>query len=333
MKAAGIALIFLALATLPAQAALTLCNRTSYILYAATAAVKSPGSETRGWTRIVPGDCQKARPENLGAQNYLVYARSSLAYSGPSRAWGGNFPLCVKDVNFNQKQSVTQPYCTDADTFALPFAPVDTEGRANWTMTLNEAPSYSSSTAAQLAGVKRLLIDNGYKIGAIDAQPSKSTGAALASFRSRMHFPPQAGNAELFDALETEALKTNAPAGYTICNDTTAGFLAALGEASGKGLSRGWWTVQPGACARAITTPLHSDAIYLLVQRKGGATLVSGTDRFCVVPQVFDIQGRAACTSRGYQEAGFARTITSARIGYIAHVGETGLVTPPPLAR
>lgn len=331
MKAACAALVFLALASLPAQAALTLCNRTSYILYAATAAVKSPGSEIRGWTRIVPGVCQKARAEDLGTQNYLVYARSSLSYSGPSHAWGGNFPLCVKDTNFDLKQSVTQPYCTDADTFALPFAPLDTEGRRNWTMTFDEKPPYASLTAAQLVGVKRLLAGNGYKIGAIDPNANALTGAALADFRKRMHFSPQAGNAELFDALETEALKTSAPAGYTICNDTTASFLAALGDAAGKGISRGWWTVQPGACARAITTPLHSDAVYLLVQRKGNAALVTGADKFCLTPQAFEIQGRTACSGRDYQEAGFAKTDTKGRNGYVAHVGASGLL--PPLQR
>lgn len=329
MKAICAALIFLALASLPAQAALTLCNRTSYILYAATASVKSPSSETRGWTRVAPGDCRKARPEDLGAQSYLVHARSSLGYSGSSHAWGGNFPLCVKDTNFDIKQSVTQPYCTDTDTFPLPFAPVDTEGRRNWTMTFEEMPAYPSLTAAQLAGVKRLLTDNGYKIGPVDAQPSKPTEVALADFRKRMRFPLQAGNTELFNALEKEALKTNAPTGYTVCNDTNGTFLTALGDAGGKGVSRGWWTVQPGACARAITAPLHSDAVYLLAQKKGGAMLVTGADKFCVTPQAFEIQGRSGCTSRDFQEAGFAKTNTKGKAGYVAHINENGLLPPP----
>jgi uncharacterized membrane protein len=86
------------------HAALTLCNRTSYILYAATSAIQSPKSETQGWTRITPGDCQLARKEPLQAANYLVYARSGIAHSGPSRAWGGAYPVCVKDTNFSIKQ-------------------------------------------------------------------------------------------------------------------------------------------------------------------------------------------------------------------------------------
>ena len=322
----GLALVWLAT---PAEATLTLCNRTSYVLYAATAAVKSPGSETRGWTRIVPGDCQQARREDLTAQSYLVYARSSLAHSGSGRSWGGNFPLCVADTNFDLKQAVTQPYCTDPHTFALPFAPLDIGGKRSWTTTFDETPALPSLTGAQLAGVKRLLTDNGYKIGAIDAKPSKETGAALSAFRTRMHFPPIAGNTELFDALETEAMKINTPAGYTVCNDTKSVFLAALGDSKGQGLSRGWWTVEPGACARVITTPLHSDTVYLLVQKTNGQILVGGAEKFCVTPQIFDIQGRTNCTRRGYQEMGFAHTDTSKRTGYIAHIGEAGLVTGP----
>src|SRR6202000_2780937 len=94
------ALLGLALWAAPAQAALNLCNRTSYVLYAATAAVTPPASEARGWTRIVPGDCSAARPEALTAPNIMVYARSGLGHSGPPRAWGGNFPVCVKDTDF-----------------------------------------------------------------------------------------------------------------------------------------------------------------------------------------------------------------------------------------
>ena len=39
------------------------------------------------------------------------------------------------------------------------------------------------------------------------ASPTRPTGAALADFRKRMNLAPNAGNADLFDALETEALQ------------------------------------------------------------------------------------------------------------------------------
>src|SRR5579863_8054100 len=117
MTRIALAVLVVGLMSLPAQAALTLCNRTSYILYAATSAIQSPRTQTQGWTRIVPGDCQVARKESLAAETYLIHARSSLAHSGPPRAWGGAYPVCVKDADFNIEQAVTAPYCSAGDTF------------------------------------------------------------------------------------------------------------------------------------------------------------------------------------------------------------------------
>jgi len=311
--------------SLPARAALTLCNRTSYILYAATSAIQSPRSETEGWTRIAPGECQVARKEALTAETYLVHARTSLAHSGPPRAWGGAYPVCVKDASFTIKQAVTEPYCTAEDMFALPFAALDNRGKANWTMNFDEQPMMSL-TEAQLAGVKRLLKDNGYGIARIDGQPDKTTGSALADFRKRMHFAADAGNAELFTVLEREARKHIAPAGYTVCNDAREPLLVALGQMDkGNAVSQGWWTVEPGACAKTVTTPLASDAVYLLVQRKSGGTLVGGPQRFCTTTAAFEIRGNTNCAGRGFVESGFAATRTKRLSGYVAHIGPGGL--------
>jgi len=314
----------------PAHAALTLCNRTSYILYAATSAIQSPKSETQGWTRIVPGDCQLARKEPLQAASYLVYARSGMAHSGPSRAWGGAYPVCVKDTNFSIKQAVTQPYCTADDTFALPFAALDNRGRSVWTMNFDEKPVMNLAEA-QLAGVKRLLKDSGYKVARIDGKPDKATGAALTDFRQRLG--PNAGNAELFDALERAAREKTAPAGYMVCNESRDVLLVALGQMErAKPVSRGWWTVQPGACAKTVTTPLKIDAVYLLAQKKGGGALVTGPKTFCTTPVIFEITGAQNCAARGLTEAGFAATVTKGRTGYIARIGANGLKEATPQA-
>jgi uncharacterized membrane protein len=318
-------LALIAFAT-PAQAALKLCNRTSYILYAATSSVVSPGSTTHGWVRITPGDCQTALPEKLTAQAYLVYARSSLAYSGPQRAWGGNFPSCVKEGDFTLHQGVTAPYCTGGTVFSVPFAAIDTHNRPDWTMTFDDKPAFPTLEAAQLAGVKRLLKDNGFPIAAIDAKPAKATEIALNDFRKKMHFPQQAGNAELFAGLESAATKKGqAPQGYTVCNDDKSDVVAATAEMANVTISRGWWRVAAGACARLITTPLKESSVWLLVDRPGGPTLVSGPDQFCIVAQEFEIEGRGQCAKHGYLQAGFARTPTNGLPGRIVHVGAKGL--------
>ena len=316
--------IALALLLFPsiAHAELKLCNRTSYILYAATAQVSGAASQTRGWTRLAPGDCQVAIAGALSKQSTLVYARSSLAHSGPQRAWGGNFPSCVRDANFNLRQTVITPYCTASGSFSVPFAAIDNRGRPDFLMNFDEQPALPSLIAAQLAGVKRLLKDNGFSVGQFDGKPDKATGKALTEFRARMHFAPGAGNDALFAALEKEAQKKNAPAGYTVCNDGKDELLVAIGESTAKGQdSRGWWRIAGGACARTITTPLNSDAVWLLAQKINGATVASGPDKFCVTPQEFDIQRRGDCASRGLVEAGFAKTVTRGQAGYVAHVG------------
>ncbi|HKD47337.1 MAG TPA: DUF1036 domain-containing protein [Rhizomicrobium sp.] len=328
MRGAAWVLVMACLAcTSPAQAALNLCNRTSYILYAATSSMGS-GSATHGWIRIAPGDCQLALPEKLTAQSYLVYARSSLAYSGPQRAWGGNFPSCVTEGDFTLHQSVPAPYCAGGQAYSVPFAVVDTHKRADWTMTFDDQPAYPTLEAAQLAGVKRLLKDNGYKIVAIDGKPSKSTEIALNDFRKAMHFSTQAGNVELFAALENQARKRGqAPQGYTVCNDDKNDMAAAVAQLEhGTMVSRGWWRVAGGACARLITAPLDQAAIWLLVERPGGAALVTGPDQFCVNTEKFEIKGRDQCHKRGLAQAGFARTPTAGVNGRIVHVDATGIL-------
>jgi uncharacterized membrane protein len=328
LGAAFLAAMLLFAAT-PADAALTLCNRTSYVLYAATAAIKSPQAQTQGWTRIAPGDCQVARKEDLTAETYLVHARSSLAHSGPARAWGGNFPMCVRDTNFTLSQSVTMAACSTEGTFALPFATLDTGGRNSWTMTLDEQPGLPTLPAAQLAGAKRLLRDNGYEVGPIDAAVSRQTGTALAAFRRKMNFAPQAGNTELFLALENEARKRNSPAGYTACNDGKTVLEVALAEVDkGKPASRGWWTVAPGACARLRTTALATGNYFLLARRKDGTVVAGGPEKFCIAPTAFEIRERGNCASRRQTEAGFVPTQTGGQAGFTARIGDKGLIAP-----
>ncbi len=325
------ALVFAALllgAVLPAQAALNLCNRTSYLLYAATAAIKSPQSQTQGWTRIAPGECQVARKEVLTTETYLVHARSSLAHSGPARAWGGSFPMCVKDTDFTLSHAGAMAVCNTEGSFSLPFAALDTGGRPNWTMTLDEQPMLPSLVAAQLAGVKRLLRDNGFDPGPINSAPAKQTGAALTAARKKFG-AEKLDNAALFARLESEARKITAPTGYTACNDGDAVLDVALAEViKGKPVSRGWWTVPRNACARILTASLPADGTYFLFARhKDGMAVAAGAEKFCIAPAAFEIHARGDCAARKQEEAGFVRTQTGGLAGFTARIGNTGLMT------
>jgi uncharacterized membrane protein len=313
-----------------ANAALKLCNRTSYVLYAATGSVTGSGAITQGWSRVLPGACQIPLKEALNTGKYFVYARSSLAHSGTSRAWGGNRQLCAKDANFAMRVPADALRCPADDMFQLPFAAIDTKRQKSWAMTFDEAPAFGTLQEAERAGLKRLLRDQGAKIAAVDAKPDKAADAAIATFRKRLNMNPKASTADLFDALETEALKSTAPAGYAVCNDTAKAIWVALGlNNAGKWMSRGWWKIAAGGCAKAITEALKTDKVFLLAQTPGGVPIVYGPAKFCTTNVEYEIQGRENCKSRGLVEAGFAETKVRGLNGFTAHVSEHGLVYMP----
>lgn len=325
------ALLFLAalFAANPASASLRLCNRTSYILYAAVAYAAKPDMVTQGWTWIAPGSCEEAISKPLKSPPYYLYARSSRAHSGPSRAWGGSTRLCVKFGNFAFRAPALGG-CTEDDAFEASFSQIATKRKSDFTETLTEQPSISTLGQARIAGLQRLLSDTGFKISAIDGNDDKATQAALDTFRRKTKLSPKAGDADLFMALEKTASATAAPAGYSVCNNTAAPFWAAIGLKSDKiWISRGWWKVPPSTCAPAITQPLSTDRVFLLADLPGKTPLLSGPEKFCVTDIVFEIQGKDNCKARGMRQAGFAQTTTKGQQGFVARVGPRGLILTP----
>jgi uncharacterized membrane protein len=314
-----------ALSASMAHASLRLCNRTSYVLYAATASASANDALAQGWTRIVSGSCRIAIKGDLTASAYFAYARTSPAHSGAPRAWDGNTNFCVKDTNFSLRLPLLSVRCPALDMFHLPFAAIATHHMRSWTTTFRETPDFDSMKSAERAGLKRLLIDIGAKIGSSGSD--KAVEAALVLFRKRMHLPDKAGTTDLFDALETEAMKTAAPIGYTVCNDTDKPAWVAIGQKKGAVyLSRGWWMAAGGGCAKTVTDSVANEKIYLRVEREKGVALVSGPEKFCTTNIEFEIQGREHCTARGLTDAGFAETNTNGAPGLVAHVSADGLV-------
>jgi uncharacterized membrane protein len=66
---------FLFLSHHAAQAALQVCNRTSYVLYAAEGWTVGADNFTKGWTRLIPGSCATPISGMLTAPSYYLYAR------------------------------------------------------------------------------------------------------------------------------------------------------------------------------------------------------------------------------------------------------------------
>lgn len=326
-----LALAICAAMAAPASAAMNACNRTSYVLYVATATENKDGIASQGWTRVAPGRCRTVLAADLAAPAYDIYARSSRAHSGETRAWGGAKDICVRETNFTTQNPPDARQCSSDDFYTLPFATVDTHHLRSWTTTFSESPALATLPQAQLAGLKRLLHDLGYKLGAIDGHPDKAADAAIADFRTRLRLAATASIDDLFDALETDAMKTATPAGYSVCNDTAKSVAAALGQRQGGAwMAHGWWKVGAGSCARLLADLRGVDSLYLFVQKVNGPALVTGAEKFCVADIQFDIQGRTNCAKRGLSEVGFLETKVRGLSGYSAHVGESGLVKPLP---
>ncbi|HEX3430619.1 MAG TPA: DUF1036 domain-containing protein [Rhizomicrobium sp.] len=312
----------------PAAADLRVCNQTSYVLYAAVGYEAGVQMLTRGWTRVRPGDCATALQGVLNQPSYFIYARSSRAHAGPTRGWGGRIRLCAKETNFAIDVPVGAVHCASDDAFLVPFASISTGRKASWTTTLSDAAHFATPAAARTAGVTRLLGDIGYKIDA--SSPPKAVAQAVADFRLRMRLPANAGDADLLDALETEALMTSAPAGYSVCNEGTAEIWAAIGFNLNRGrAARGWWDVPPGGCARILTEPLNFMAVYLHVTRIGNPNLVGGPVMFCTGTGSFALPA-TPCKGEGHTALGFVETPTKGLSGYVAHIGNSGLLPPPP---
>jgi uncharacterized membrane protein len=193
----------------PAWAEFKICNRTSYVVYAATAAMVGSKATVHGWTRMIPGDCETAIKGDLAAEAYFVYARTSRAHAGPQRAWGGAVPFCTREADFTLQMPM-RATCKGADVSALPFAGVDTHRVKAWTMTLTESPALASFDAARIAGLKRLLHDNGLKTGPFDARPDKDAAASLGKYRARRPLAVTAHANDLFNLMEVDALKEQA---------------------------------------------------------------------------------------------------------------------------
>lgn len=306
----------------PARAGLTLCNRTSTVVYAATATAGNGSLTAKGWTRVVPGACTEALKEDLSGRTAYVTAKSARAYAGPARSWSGPVIACVKEQNF----TLTAPASgrCPSGSYGQGFSAVDTHHMRNWTVTLREDPDFFSMEEAERAGLKRLV----ESLGGRNLDAKGRLEAALTGFKKRLHLAANAPASVLFDALETEALRVAAPAGYSLCNDSREQVWAAIGQKKGAVfLAKGWWTVEGGACAQLISEPLTGQKIWLRVERGKAKTLVGGADKFCVTDIAFEIQGRQNCKARGLNEAGFAQTNNKGASGYTAHVTANGLNT------
>jgi len=315
--------LLLALPT-PARADYKLCNATSYVLQGAIGTQGEPPAlewHSQGWVRILPGSCASVLAGPVKSQSYYVFARSIDAHQGPTKYFSGNERFCTlpKDFFITGRES-----CALSGYDSNDFIRVDTKAGDNWTTSFGEPRNYSLDQA-RIAGVQRLLHDNGFRVAKIDGYAAKATLRSVMAFQRAGGFEP---NGTIDDALLSELIagaeKEQARDGLNLCNKTSYLVWAAVGLHSGDDdMSSGWIRVEPGQCAKAIKDKLTQSTYYVYAEaadgkgqtaRQAGRPLVwGGSDVFCTKTTRFEIKGRDACISRGYDEKRFMRVDTGGK--------------------
>ena len=185
----------------PAHAELKLCNQTSYVVYAAVGIQQPAQMVTRGWTRVVPGDCGSAVDEPLKEPAYFVYARSARSRTLQPRDWGGQFRFCVRDANFWLQMPLATTACKPDGAFLAPFAPVATGGAQDM--------DHDADGGARTCDTGRCA-RRGYSPRARSARlpaeadsDAKHLNDAFAKFRVHAKLAVNATPADIFAALES----------------------------------------------------------------------------------------------------------------------------------
>ncbi len=312
-----------------ARADYRLCNATGYVLAGAIGFQDDPAyprSEwrTRGWVRMVPGACASVLEGPVRGGSYFVFARSIEAHQGPTKYFSGDQSFCSLPENFaiaGRDSCALRGYDTSE------FIRVETKAGEEWTTTFGEPRDYSLDQA-RIAGVQRLLRDNGFRVARIDGYAAKATRRSVMAFQRAKGLE---ATGTIDDALVTALIEgaelEQAGAGLDICNRTRHLAWAAVGfRAEDEDVSSGWIRIAPGRCAKAVKGKLAATPYFLyaeatdgkgaVARERGRALVWSGKEPYCTKATRFEIRGREACARRGYDERNFMRVDAGGR----AHV-------------
>jgi uncharacterized membrane protein len=119
----------LALAPLHAQAALSVCNKTTHPATVALGFFDGKQWSSRGWWTIASGDCAKVVETPLIARYYYLYAR----HEDIGGAWEGDRSFCIVQGAFSTEGRAD---CSKRGYQAKKFFQVDTGNSADWTENL-----------------------------------------------------------------------------------------------------------------------------------------------------------------------------------------------------
>jgi len=290
-----------------AEAGYDYCNNTSYVLRSAIAYYADGQWTSRGWWTLIPGKCRSVLPQDLRNGTYYTYAESVPGHVGGIKYFAGNERFCTGVGYF----TLYGRNCGDQHAEEGYFIKVEVGRERSWRTTFTE-PTPFTSDKAQIAGVQRLLVDNGYDPGQIDGNLGLKTRQAIAAFKTAQGLKlAELVSEELLNALAEVANTKAEEQGLDFCNRTVEPLWTALAyEEEGAARSRGWWKLNPGECSKVIKDTLtnQSYSVFALIDGDGGETIVAGGDDvYCTAEVKFDIEGREDCDLRGYDAKGFMR--------------------------
>lgn len=114
-------------------------------------------------------------------------------------------------------------------------------------------------------------------------------------------------------AILVSALTTPAVAEFSVCNQTLDVVNVAIGQKHGEIFrTEGWWTIGSNQCATVIREELQNQFIYVFATDVFGQTVLNGTEKMCIAPGKFSIDGTESCWQRGYRETEFVEVDTKA---------------------
>jgi len=287
------------------------CNETSFIIRLANAVIRDGKMTPKGWDSIRPGQCLPLTAP-AGSPRY-VFAESNPVHQGGIREWAGKTPICVSSDDFTADATKSCPLQNLETRNYLAVNPAEQR------TTLIEPDNFGKN--AEIAGIQRLLRDNGFKITRIDGLTGRRTARYMREFKKKSGLPAGLPNDELIDALVTAAQKRQLDIGFEICNDSNATIWAAMASRdNGTWQSRGWWTIEKADCLHPFTTSLKgADAHFFALQENRIETedgTIYGPDKrlrsvattpaqFCIAEAKFSALGREYCAESGYAIANF----------------------------
>jgi len=306
--------LYVALLLLPAgraQAALTLCNRTSYLMDLAVGLEKRPMVSTRGWFRVEPGTCHAVMNETPDTDLVYVHARTPTLYGTAPLPQRGEAEFCIRPTDFRFANARNCPVSEQARFAATRPADSDNGPVVN----LAEQADYDDDQA-RLAAIQRLLVIAGYDASPIDGVDGAKTQSALAAFLKDRGLPADAASQPDFLATLLAAARDPQGHGFTWCNDTSYTVMASLGLVEmGAIITRGWYRVAAGQCVRPDLRgkPLKIYSYAEAVDGKG-RTVRRGDEPLawggkivlCTRDGKFELADHKDCAARGLNSAGFA---------------------------